>query len=414
MKQLLISVMLIAGSESLFSQVQFVQGYYVTNDGQRTECQIRFRSEDWRDNPKSFEYRANETAEPREADLDRVTELGLASGETFFRIRVAMDRSTNNLNQLDTKLQTNELRSPVFASETLFLRLLVSGSATLYQYNEGNLLRFFLSVSGGPVNQLVYKRYFARTKGTGVHDRTKDDMFIAVNEDYKQQLLNDLKCTDIRKQDIEGLSYDADKLKGIVSKYNSCKGGASVTYEKSRRSGWPMHLTFRLGLASNSLDIKNISFGGGGTANIEGVASPRMGLELEGVLPFGEGLWAIPIEAAYQTFSGQIPSGSVKIDYSFVDILIGIRRYFTLGESGRLYFTGSILLGLSQGSTIKIVSTTYSADAPAAIVLTAGYKMKRFSGEIYYAFPKNLMSKNGVYEAIMPSIALNLGYTFSK
>lgn len=394
-------------SGSLFGQVQFEQGYFINRDGQRTEGQLLLRREDWRDNPKAFDFRANESAEARPADLESVTELGLSTGEVFKRLSLYMDRSSDEVAKL------KEGRNPEFKNETLFLRLLVSGKATLYQYDEGNLHRFFFAIDNGEIKQLVYKRYMTPNYRVNRLDPNYGTLDVAVNEDYKQQLLNELKCKDIQKKDFEALSYDTEKLKRVFIRYNECQGGATVSYEKKARKGWPVRLSARIGLAMNGVNIKNISMGGGGTANIESTTGPRLGFEMEAILPFGEGNWSVPIEATYQSFSGQIPSGSVKVAYSSFDFLLGLRRGIPVSESTRLYFTGSVWVNVSQSTTINIVTNTYGAAPSPGATLAVGLRVRRFSAEFLYMLPRNLMPGSATYEAKMSSFAFNLGYAFS-
>lgn len=205
-----------------WAQGKYVKGYFITSDGKRTEGLIKMASESRRDSPKSFSYKESESGEEKAGDVNNVKELGLASGEVFHRLPVDMDRSPDDIDRINENPQTSQMRNPVFASETLFLRLVVSGKATLYQYDEGNLHRFFYSVGGGAVKQLVYKRYLVRAEGASQLDQRKGDLSVAVNEDYKQEIFNDMKCAEITMKDVERLSYEAKSLKKLFAKYNSC------------------------------------------------------------------------------------------------------------------------------------------------------------------------------------------------
>lgn len=218
-----LTLLLILLGTAAFGQGKFVTGYFINKDGKRTDCQINLKSESSRDNPKSFDYRAADGAETQTGDLNAVTEVGLNSGTVFRIVTVEMDRSPDDLDRISQNEQTSQLRSPVFASETLFLRLIVSGKATLYQYDEGRLHRFFFSVSDNPIKQLVYKRYLVKNTDVNIINQKYGDLSVGVNEDYKQVLLNELGCSKLKASDFENLSYNAGKLKSIFNKYNKCQ-----------------------------------------------------------------------------------------------------------------------------------------------------------------------------------------------
>ncbi len=372
------------------AQIRYEQGYFVTRDGKRTDCQILLKNADWRDNPTSFDYRTSETSESLPGPLSEVQELGV-NGTVFRRYEVQMDRSSDDLNRL------NKSRAPVFAAETLFLRMVVNGKASLFQYDEGNLHRFFFSVNGNTISQLVYKRYLVPNGE------------VTSNEDYKQQLFNNLVCPDITRSAIEKLRYEADDLMKFFVRYNQCSGGESVSFEKKERSPWPVHLNIRPGVGYNAVNIKNISFSGGGTANIDAKAAWRLGLEVEGILPFGNGLLSLFGEASYSTFSGSIPQGTVKVDYSAIEFWLGARKYFPVG-SGKLYVSGNAVIALPQSSTVTLVGSVNPIKSTTSLIVSAGYKANRISGEIFYGLARNLLSGNGTYEAIYSGPGILVGY----
>lgn len=392
------------------AQVNYVQGYFITSDGQRTDAYILIRKEDWRDNPKSFSYKIGDTGEAREADLNNIKELGLASGEIFHRVRVQMDRSPDDVTRMSGNLQTSELRAPVFATETLFLRLLVSGKAVLYGYDEGNLHRFFFAVDGGEVKQLVYKRYLVRKEGISQLDQTKGDLAVGVNEDYKQQIYNDLKCSDVTMKDIEKLSYNMDKLEKVFTTFNRCSGGESFTSAPTKSKERPIHVTGRLGLAMNSISFTNVSVTGGGSAEISGMLSVRPSLEFEFVLPFGQGDWAIPAEVAYIPLSGESTSGAQKVSGHTLDILVGLRKFFPAGN-GKIYLTASMVFA-NPMVTLTSVNTQIGFKSTGTLQLAGGYKAKRFSGEFAYGFPRAAIQ--GDYKGNMSGFALIFGYQLNR
>ena len=215
------------------SQIQFENGYIITNEGERINCLIR--NLDWKNNPKAIEYVLAEGEEVKQATIERITEFGIVDGNTFRRFVVKMDRSSDFLTSLSTE------RNPSFAEETLFLKVLIQGKATLFQYEEDGLLRFFYSVDQQPVSQLVFKRY-----------HTPDDQVVR-NEMYKQQLVNELSCGQLNEDALK-VKYSPSDLERYFSAFNACHGSDSNRLNKVMKPDL-FNLNIRPGLAYNSMTL---------------------------------------------------------------------------------------------------------------------------------------------------------------
>ncbi len=391
MKKITLITFLVLGAGLVSAQYKFEPGYLISNDGQRMACEIK--DMDWKSNPKSFEYRSVGGTESKTESMENVAEFGITGGSTYRRHTVNIDRSTDLVERLDGN------RNPVFARETLFLRLLIDGKATLYQYEDGNLLRFFYSVEQSPVQQLVYKRYLVGESGGQAGQ----------NDLYKQQILNELKCASITKSDIERISYLRDDLMKLFQKFNECHGESVATNEVVKQPG-KVNLRIRPGLTYNSFkyssSVQNVDFGSS--------ASFRIGFEIETVLPSNKGLWAIVVEPAYQSYSSK--SGSVTIDYKSIDMGIIVRRYLPVAGENKLYASLGLVYGLplSADTAIKYPAFTLKVSSGINVTLGVGYIMNRFSAEINYAFKRGIMGDYSLYTSNYSGPAFILGYRVSK
>ncbi len=389
MKQVLLIFSVSVFTLAAFGQAKFEPGYYISNDGVRTTGEIK--NLDWKNNPTSIEFRSGEGAEPKQEQIGNVAEFGFTGGATFKRFAVDMDRSSELIERLDRD------RNPVFARETLLLRVLNDGKATLYQYEEGNLLRFFYSVDRGPVQQLVYKRYLNSTGGKVVE-----------NEMYKQQILNDLPCASLKKTEIEQVSYTRKDLMKMFGRYNECQGSTVVTNEANEKKS-VIHLTLRPGLTYNFLQI---SSNGGPVTEFERKVSFRIGFEMEAVLPFNNGLWAILFEPVYQTYSSKAASGTVTVDYKSLDLTTAVRRYFFVSDKGKAYANLGVAYGLpiDGGSALLIGSSAFEVSAGVNLTAGVGYQIKKFSAELNYAFPRGILGNYLTYSSRYSGPSLILGY----
>jgi len=158
---------------------------------------------------ESFQYLLADK-EVHKLPMDSVKEFGFnEDGIVYRRFTVKIDRSP----------KTDKERNPRFETETLLLNRLVQGRAVLYEVADG-IRRYFYALSDDAIpQQLVYKVYVPTNAqgGTGA--------FSIANDQYKQQLLVDFKCSAIDRKSIEILKYERKPLIKIFTTYNNCMAG---------------------------------------------------------------------------------------------------------------------------------------------------------------------------------------------
>lgn len=106
-----------------FSQIVFENGYFINESDQKINCLIR--NVEWMNNPTSFQYKLSREDSVQKADTKTVKEFSIIGESKFIRATVKIDKSSNILEKLSSD------RNPVFVEETLFLKLLVEGNASL-------------------------------------------------------------------------------------------------------------------------------------------------------------------------------------------------------------------------------------------------------------------------------------------
>jgi hypothetical protein len=180
-KQILFLAICMTISLHSFSQILFEKGYFINNSNQTIACLIK--NIDWKNNPTKFEYRLAQDSMIQTENMETVKEFGIIGVSKYVRATVQLDRSSNELNNMSWE------KNPNFLEEQLFLKVLVEGNATLFQYEDGYLIRFFFCLKDSAIQQLVYKRYLV-------------DETIAQNNYFKQQLFNELSCQAITLNDV--------------------------------------------------------------------------------------------------------------------------------------------------------------------------------------------------------------------
>ncbi|WKN29896.1 hypothetical protein PZB74_13065 [Porifericola rhodea] len=88
-RKLLLSAFSLMLSFSGFAQIEFEKGYFINNAGQRKDCLIK--NMDWKDSPTSFLYKASASAQEQSADIEEVSEFGVAGYIKYVRSEVQID-----------------------------------------------------------------------------------------------------------------------------------------------------------------------------------------------------------------------------------------------------------------------------------------------------------------------------------
>lgn len=376
-----------------WAQIKFEPGYFIANDGQRTECEIR--NVDWESNPTSFQYRIS-GGEAREGTLEGVREFGLTNGSLYVRFTVDMDRSSDIINNLSKE------RNPEFKSETLYLRRLVVGKAVLYEYFESGLRRYFYSMGDETPKQLVYKRYMQSDP-----EGRFETGYAASNDLYKQQIFNDLKCASINDRMVTNLKYERAALMKMFLKYNECTGTAVAPVEAIKPES-ALHLTLRPGLFNNGMYIDN----GTSRTELNKALAFRFGVELEMVLPFNKGLWSTTFEPVFQTYSSESSTGTITVDYKSIDLSVSLRRYLFIKDNGSLYLNFGAAYGLPLGGkgAVKIGGSSLDISSGINLMAGLGYRTGKFSAEFNYAFSRGLLGNYAFYGSGYGGPGLILGY----
>lgn len=373
-----------------YSQIKFEPGYYLTKNGEKINGLIK--NVDWVNNPKTFEFKLNETSETKILSVNEVSEFKINNASHFFSFLVKIDRSSNELNKISSRLKPN------FSNEKLFLKMLVDGKAKLYEYTDGNLIRYFFENDKKSINQLVYKTF-------------KFESQIKENNLYKQQLLLNLDCSNFSKDKINHISYSKNDLVKLFIDYSNChnENKIEVQSKKKRKS---FNLTIVSGLRLASINVNNTTFNNR-TANFKNTLSLAVGIEGEFILPFNKNKWTIPLASSFQRFSSEIEN-NLRNDiatYMSLEMSVGLRHYLFLTDNSKLFFNGAILFDFPTNSSINL-SSGGKLDITGGdnLSLGIGFKINKFRSEIRYQTNRELLNDYSSYTGEYNSWMLVFGY----
>lgn len=297
-------------SSSLIAQIEFKTASFIDNSGNKIDCFIK--DVDWKSNPTFFEYKLSENEAVQIAKIENVASFQIGESTKYIRKTVEMDR-------WDKFSTPSVQKHPIFKTETIFLKTLVEGEAALYSYSENSFNTYFYSVASKNPQQLVQKQYI-------VNNGTKDIVY--KNDLYKKQLEADLVGDNVKASEIRNLTYFKADFINIFQKYNGDKGQALGLASATKTK---INITPRIGLNMNQVDVKHLVYSDyeydfGTKSNI------RIGVEVEGVLPFNRGKWAMAIEPVYTSYKadGDGSDYTADIDYQALELHVVARHYMFL------------------------------------------------------------------------------------
>lgn len=380
-------VLLLIPTVNVYSQIVFEPGYLIYNDGNKIDCLIK--NLEWKKSPTKIEFRISDTSMIEKTDIEKITEFQVANYK-FIKAIVDIDQSSKAINNL------SRIRGPEFKRDTVFLRVMIEGLASLYYYGTGEL--YFLSTDTNEIRQLVYKEYFVDEK-------------VSKNYAFRNQLWNELKCSQITRQYLKATGYNYKDLRKIVETYNDCMGSAIQIYDRYKNKrliklfihGGGRYSTFYLTFHPNT--SINVDYG----SNV----NPVFGLSAEYVLPFNKNKWAFMIRTLYQSYHAKHPREDLNrpVDYKSIEPSIGLKHYMFLSEKTSFFLTCNLIfLDVPIKSTVRGLWNTLEISSNFNLDFGIGYNFNnRLSFETYYSTPRDLLRDYKRYSGSYKSLTFVLG-----
>jgi hypothetical protein len=406
-KNVALILIILAFSLKGYSQIIFEKGYFINNSNQKIDCLIK--NNDWKNNPETFEYKLSENSEPAIADVKSAKEFGIYSISKYIRSTVKIDKSKENLDDLSYD------KEPTYVEEVLFLKVLVEGKSNLYYYVNGNLQRFYYNTDSSAIEPLVYKKYLV------------SENVVEENNQFKRQLWADLKCPTIGINKVENLHYKKNSILNFFMEYNKCSNSNFTRYDGKVKKDL-VNLTLRAHLNNSSAYIRNTAYTRNSTADFGSKSTLGFGIEAEYIFPFNKNKWSIFVEPTYQNFKAEIITDDFfvatkklisNINYSSIEVPLGIRHYLFLNKNSKLFINASYVFDFNLKSSIEIRrddNTYYNSLLVSTLNNTSfgiGYKFKdKYSIETRYQTSRTLLSDYLFWDSSYTTASLIFGYSF--
>lgn len=409
MKTKLIAFFLIITS-TVFGQVNFEKGYYIDNNNQKIDCFIK--NYDWQNNPTGIEYKLTENSETVREEMLSIKEFVIPGELKFIRADVKVDRSPTDLSFLSST------RNPIWSQEVQFLKVLIEGNATLYLFQDHNLKRYFYSVSDTLIQQLIFKEYVTLNI-----DHNKS---FGTNSDYQYQLSKDVSCKNAGGLTPEEVKYEEKSLLKYFKTYNECEASPVTEYISAKSTKKTpdnekretLKLKVNPGLNYTSMSFSDVNYPEHIT-DFGNKLTFQFGISTEYILPFNNNKWGILIEPTFQYYNSEVMNsyGAGEIHFKSIEFPFGLRHYFFLNNSLKLFVDGFLIPGiaLNFNSTVTIplggnsigIKEIQSTNSAA---FGFGTEYKKISVEIRYYTNRDLLHDYQNYDVHYQRLAAIIGF----
>ncbi|MDH5382872.1 MAG: hypothetical protein OEW75_18600 [Cyclobacteriaceae bacterium] len=186
-----------------FSQKNFLEGYYVNNEGDTIRGLIDYRN--WKETPQFFTFKKSINSEREKIDLSGAIMFSV-SEENYILAQVDVMVSNRDRDYSQEAM-------PIIIREEVFIQLLISGEKNLYYYGDHFGRKNFYFFDDGIYKLFIYKKYISR-ESTGTFSRE--------NKKFIGQLNNYLGDCQAIPSITKDLNYNKLSLKNAFKKYYSC------------------------------------------------------------------------------------------------------------------------------------------------------------------------------------------------
>lgn len=357
----------------------YKSGYFITVDGDTTKALILDAA--WRDNPVSFTYKIEPEGKEKEASITDVSEFSIPNVFKYIRATVPLDLSAKS------NKQVLDSGKPDYQKQTVFLKVIVNGSADLYYYQDGGMKLFFYQAANYAIRPLIYKKYLTRNGK------------IAQNQQYLEEVWKNVNCFTKTKLEMSEIDYNQRSLKKHFVEHNRCLQ-SDVTVYKLKPGGALFNISLIPGFNLTQLESTVRINEGNDSFEHNKSSTFRLGVAIE-YRASRISKWSIILEPAYRVMDEQysIRNRDFDLDFQAFQIPVMIRRYFDLSNSFAIY-ANPILLGtlpfdskievenlpnVFEGRLVKYINLRL--DVGGGI----GFRFKRYSVEFRRYLNKDLI-----------------------
>ena len=346
-----LSILVLLTSFIASAQSEFLPGYFITKDGQKTECEILYL--EWDQNPEKIKYK-NDQGTIMDISSEDISEFEIIGVCKYVSRSVKMDISSVDMKNLSTS------KAPEWKDVTTMMKVLLEGEITLLSSSLDGFNRLFYENEEG-TNQLIYKKYYVN----------EGDQ-IATNKNYIGQMNVVLNCQEAKKW-IVNASYNEKSIYKAFKAYYECMDLPYKIYEANEAKP-EFQWYVSVGILNNTFSGEFVGASVARNFSSNSELAYSFGFETELPLPVRNNTWRVHASPSFvsrslSTLTDKVPNSAaesfdVDIKMNTIEIPIGIRYYVFLGENSSLRFGVAAAVNVVIGeSAIYYEKDTNSATA---------------------------------------------------
>ncbi len=356
----------------IIGQSIFKQGYFIDNAGKKTHCLIK--NIGWRSTPTEFKWKVSEKEDIQTATIKNINEFGVNDLFKYTRHTVELDLSPVKTDNLEKDRKVHK------KTASIFLQTLVSHpQASLYQYQKGDIKKFFYQTDETETPQLLVYKKFVVINSLG-------NEYITENKTYQYQLQQTFP---IEGKKTTSISYQKKALIKYFENYLKSTNNTNNFTPKSNQFKMEVGV---IGGASFTSFTHEREFFGKTTFEFEDKIAPKPGIYIESYLPIYNNKLSLFVEASYQSYTSKNKNnssistrlGGQELKYKSLNLTSGIRIYSFLNPKStshkvRLYLEPSITLPFNKKTRLEpVLSRDSDVTLTPYFALGIGLKYKRF------------------------------------
>lgn len=340
------------------AQLKYEPGYYVDIKGNKNECEIK--NYDWQYNPSAIEILEN--GQSKTMSSSEVLEFAIGPGKKYISTTVSVDTSSDNLRNM----KLSSTIRPLWQKQKVFARVLVEGKMNLYSLKTESYLRLYYKHTTDSITPLVYKKYFVSKS------------LVGTNKQYLMQLEKLLDCGGL-SENIKS-KYTAQELSALVTKYNQCTNSLVSNYRFEKRVKFNVKATVGINYSAYKASIDGALFVT--EADFGYKVTPRIGAELEMMLPYWENRWSLVFDPNYRTYKADVEEKGnyYSVNYQSIELPLGVRTHFYFKQDLQIFVDILYIADNHLGDTpISMDGTEFHEKSAANYGIGIGFSSKNIS-----------------------------------
>jgi len=378
------------------AQINFEKGYVIISNEVSKDVLIQNHYNI--DRNGIIEYRPTEDIGIIKATVNEILEFGIGDDIKYVSRNVKIEVPGTGNRKVESA------KDPILVNKRVFLKVLLEGDTSLYEYTPGGQTRYYYSTPDNEeIQPLIYRKYSNKNNK------------ILENNKFKKQLFDDLNCSNITSVKLRKTNYSGNKLIRYFEDYNKCVNSNSTRYfEKDSKVKLNLNIKPGINYSTFQLTFGSVS-GNSREFSEKSSIGFRPAVEAEVVLPFFKNKFAVFAEVAHLNFdyTENRYDQEVTVSFSSLEIPLGLRYYMFLSNNSKLFVDAAIVPVTNFNSEVNLQNYEIKLTNKPYIQSGIGAKfLDKYSAEIRYSWSRDIIeSKNGMWFSEFSSIGVILGYT---